>query len=103
MEIEMKDITCANCGIVFAITSVHDSNLRKCHNTFCCPSGHPQSYTGKTEEERLREVLKGKEETIAYFRRIEAERSAEYKKKFEAKLKKQKAARLAKKKLAKKA
>jgi len=97
MEIQMKDITCPKCGIVFAITAVHDSNLRECHNTFYCPAGHPQSYVGKTEAERLRETLADKERSLKYFREQEQIRADEYKKKFELKMKKQKATRIAKK------
>jgi hypothetical protein len=93
MEIQMKDITCPKCGIVFAITSVHDSNLRECHNTFYCPSGHSQSYPHKTEAESLKEKVSAQERSLKYFRDLEEKRVAEYKKKFDAKMKRQKAAK----------
>ena len=55
MEIDMKLVLCAQCGMPFAISEDKMSRLRKCHNTFYCPDGHSQSYVEKTEEERLRE------------------------------------------------
>ena len=102
MEIRMVDITCAECGIVFAVTSTHDYNLRQCHNTFYCPSGHPQSYVAKNEAEKLREKVSEQERSLKWFRDEEAKRAAEYRKKFDAKMKKQRAARLARKNAKKK-
>lgn len=54
----MVVIHCANYGMPFAITQDKSDRLRKCHNTFYCPVGHPQSFTQKTEEERLRERVR---------------------------------------------
>lgn len=58
MEIPMVVIHCANCGMPFAITQDKSDRLRECHNTFYCPVGHPQSFTQKTEKERLRERVR---------------------------------------------
>lgn len=46
---------CCNCGIQFAMPSEVQARRREDHKTFYCPSGHGQSYNGKTEEEKLRE------------------------------------------------
>ena len=54
MDIEMELICCANCGMAFAMTKDKVGRLRQSHNTFYCPSGHPQSFTAQTTEERLR-------------------------------------------------
>ncbi len=54
---EFHLITCYACGIAFLISDAYDDRLRKNHKTFYCPTGHSQSYAGKTEAEKLREKL----------------------------------------------
>jgi len=55
-------VTCSKCHAQFAITNAHDNQLRKCHNTFYCPSGHDQYYPGKTDEEKLRAVIEERDQ-----------------------------------------
>lgn len=67
MEVELKQITCVNCNVVFWVTEEHQRQLIKCKNTFYCPNGHPQSYTGDTQDqkiERLEQELKLKEQSL---------------------------------------
>lgn len=49
--------TCCNCGIPFAMESDFQRRRRNDHETFWCPAGHAQHYTGKSEEQRLHEQL----------------------------------------------
>jgi len=60
MNIEIIEISCCECNISFWITKKHNIELLRCHNTFHCPNGHPQNYTGKTE------AVKAKEERDMY-------------------------------------
>ncbi len=62
MDIKLIELACADCGITFYLTDKFDDRLRENHNTFYCPHGHPQSYKGKTEAERLREQVRKLEE-----------------------------------------
>jgi C4-dicarboxylate-specific signal transduction histidine kinase len=55
--IYMEMIICCNCAIPFMVGRGHRAFLRENHNTFYCPNGHPQSYTGLNEEERLKKQL----------------------------------------------
>jgi hypothetical protein len=48
---------CCECGVPFAMTKEFKDRKVNDHSRFFCPSGHGQSYVGKTEEERLRERL----------------------------------------------
>lgn len=57
--------TCISCGCQFAIPAEFDTKLRQNHNSFYCPNGHPQCYSGKSEAEKLREELKRKEQELA--------------------------------------
>lgn len=57
MDVPMTLIVCAHCGQPFAISEDREERLRKCHNTFYCPDGHPQSFPAKTDEEKLREQV----------------------------------------------
>lgn len=49
--------TCCNCGIHFGVPDDFDDRRRSDHQTFYCPSGHAQSYVGKTEAEKLKQEL----------------------------------------------
>lgn len=69
MNIEMTLVTCATCHVAYAIPDDMIGRLRKCHNAFYCPNGHTNVYAGKSEEEKLKEQLQGKE------REIEAKRT----------------------------
>jgi DNA-binding XRE family transcriptional regulator len=48
---------CCSCGIPFAMTADFSRRRRKDGKLFCCPNGHQQHYTGKSEEQKLRERL----------------------------------------------
>jgi len=55
MDISMVLVECCSCHIQFAMSKVYDDALRRCHNTFYCPEGHPQSYSGRSDIERAKE------------------------------------------------
>lgn len=57
VQTAMVTQTCCNCGILFAVTQDFDNARLKDHQTFCCPSGHWQSYRGETEEAKLKKKL----------------------------------------------
>lgn len=48
---------CCNCGVAFAITRELRDRRVEDHKPFYCPNGHSQSYTGKTEAQKLTEQL----------------------------------------------
>jgi len=49
--------TCCSCGIEFGMVQSYDTTLRESHKSFFCPNGHSQSYTGKTEAQKVREEM----------------------------------------------
>lgn len=55
MDVPMSLVECAVCHIPFTMSADLNSKLRRCHNTFYCPVGHTQSYTGKSDLEKMRE------------------------------------------------
>lgn len=55
MEIEQAEECCCHCKITFWITKEHQKELHRCHNTFWCPNGHPQSYMGKSNAQKYKE------------------------------------------------
>lgn len=50
--------------MVFAVPKTFDDQRQADHNTFCCPKGHRQSYTGKTPAQKLREKVKQLEQQL---------------------------------------
>lgn len=51
---EMDFIDCYKCGMVFAVPRQWNKNKIDNHETFYCPNGHTQHYTGKSKAEKLR-------------------------------------------------
>lgn len=48
---------CGTCGVVFAMDEHWVAARKKDHALWCCPNGHWFHFTGKSEEEKLREQL----------------------------------------------
>ena len=46
--------TCITCGITFAVPSDWLARRKQDHETFRCPSGHGQHYSGESDVERAR-------------------------------------------------
>lgn len=63
-------VDCARCGISFGITADFESRRREDHQSFCCPLGHTQSYSGRSDKEkeiaRLQMEVVSKERSRAY-------------------------------------
>ena len=55
MDVQIVEVCCCNCGISFWLTKQHDDQLLECHNTFYCPKGHAQHYTGKSNAQKAKE------------------------------------------------
>jgi len=49
--------TCSNCGILYAMAEEFQKERLADKRTFYCPNGHSQTYTGKSEAQKLREQL----------------------------------------------
>jgi len=66
-------LNCANCGMEFGISVDFETRRRDDHKSFYCPNGHPQSFPGKTENEK--EIARLKLELNS--RELEAKRATE--------------------------
>lgn len=53
MDVEITQETCYQCSITYWITKELQQKLIKCKNTFYCPNGHPQSYKGKSDAQKI--------------------------------------------------
>lgn len=71
---------CCACGMVFAMPSDWQQVRRRQRDTFHCPAGHAQHYTGKTPEQQQRERAEQAEAAAAAERRraTQAEEAARY-------------------------
>lgn len=49
--------TCSACGILYAMDEQFQRERQADKRMFYCPNGHGQSYTGKSEAQKLREQL----------------------------------------------
>jgi NMD protein affecting ribosome stability and mRNA decay len=49
--------TCCSCGVAFGLEKWMRKRLVESHDSFYCPNGHAQHFTGKTEAQQLREQL----------------------------------------------
>lgn len=64
-SVSLEVQTCIACGVYFGVPKQLDYQLRQNHKSFYCPNGHPQSYCGESEAEKLRRELKRKEQEVA--------------------------------------
>jgi len=55
--ITLVSVECYTCGVIFGLPSQLKRNLLDNHEMFYCPNGHGQSFIGKTEAQKLRELL----------------------------------------------
>lgn len=53
---EFKEITCCNCYVLFKITVEHQKSLASTKETFFCPNGHGQNYTGESDSFKLDKI-----------------------------------------------
>lgn len=62
--IEFMTVTCCVCRMPFGMSRSFYDAKKKDHDTFFCPSGHKQHFTGKSEEDELREQLERREQML---------------------------------------
>lgn len=77
VSMELKTLTCASCGAIFAVESNFERSKRENHDTFYCPNGHSQWFPHETEAEKLRKELRRKEQELADQVRAKLEAQAE--------------------------
>ncbi len=81
LSVTFEVITCCHegCGLVFAVPTWWGQNRRSDHVRFYCPNGHGQSFFGKSEAEKERDLRKQAEQRIldAQARANEARHEAE--------------------------
>jgi len=77
-EIRVQIVTeeCCACHVAFGLTSEMQTRLRDTHQSFYCPNGHPQSYLGQTEAERLKIKLRSVEQDRDWYKEAESRQSA---------------------------
>lgn len=74
LTVVMRTESCCSCGVPFAIPTYLQDQLRESHKTFYCPNGHPQSYIGKTEADKLRDQLRNVENDRDWWKGRDAEK-----------------------------
>lgn len=67
MNVDLAQINCCSCGVLFFITQAHQNHLRSTKETFHCPNGHSQSYN-RNEADRLKDVIISKNLEISTLR-----------------------------------
>ena len=55
-RLELQTIECCDCGIIFAMPEEFYKVRLSRKDSFYCPAGHSQHFTGKTHEQQLREA-----------------------------------------------
>lgn len=55
-EISYDNITCYKCGIVFWVPAYFKEKRISDKETFYCPGGHGQSYTGESDAEKAKRL-----------------------------------------------
>ncbi|MCA0318194.1 MAG: hypothetical protein LCH88_09010 [Proteobacteria bacterium] len=66
-SIELVTEQCCNCGMAFAMTADFKKRRLKDRQSFYCPAGHSQHYTGKSKEDQLAEELSRERQRLARY------------------------------------
>lgn len=62
-SVAMETYACCNCGMLFSMTADFVQRRRQNHDSFYCPQGHGQVFSGDSEKEKLqREVNRLKQD-----------------------------------------
>jgi len=93
LEIVIEE--CIECGTKFGMTRTYHDWVKENKKAFYCPNGHSMSYS-KSEADRLRDIIAEKDRSLAYFRKLEAERNEAAKQKLAEKQAKRAAKKKAK-------
>jgi len=56
LGIQLTVHTCIRCGMTFAVPTTMDHRYHQSHETFYCPAGHGQSYTGESDADKLKKL-----------------------------------------------
>lgn len=76
-ESEFAMITCAECGIHFAVPAHYQNCRAEDHKTFWCPNGHQQSYRRETEADKYKRLYNDEAAKMVPLReKYEAEKRA---------------------------
>jgi len=67
IPIDIEEIECCSCHVLFWVTKKHKAKLQDNKKTFYCPNGHSQSYTGKTDAQKLKEEKQKSERYYNYY------------------------------------
>lgn len=71
--VRMTTIECAQCGMIFAVSSEWEARRRETHKGFHCPEGHPLVFNGPSDAEKRAETAEKEAKRLA--RIAEAERA----------------------------
>jgi protein-arginine kinase activator protein McsA len=74
---QLVSVTCSKCGIEFAMPQYYRTKRLEDRETFYCPNGHGQHFTGESEAQRLRRELDAKQQALDWEknRRADAEKT----------------------------
>jgi len=78
LAIEYYVINCCKCAFVFAVDNRWDNKRRRDHKSFWCPHcGTRQSYSGKSDLEKLKEEIYSERSNSKWYqRRFESEKKS---------------------------
>lgn len=78
--VTMVCLHCADCNMLFAITADYKYRLTESHETFYCPKGHHNYFSGKNETQQLQEQLREKERQLIHAANNNLQKEQEIKK-----------------------
>ncbi len=56
-NVNLEQLNCAECNVLFWISEQSNERYRKSHKTFYCPNGHTQWYYGIKPEDRINDLI----------------------------------------------
>lgn len=70
-NITLIELECPRCHLTYWVTKQHRDRLKETKETFYCPSGHPQLFSGKKDNDKYLEEKKKTDDLLLALTSIE--------------------------------
>ncbi len=56
IPVVINKMTCSDCGVAFGVPEYYETTRKSDHKTFYCPNGHGLTFTGKTDQDTIKDL-----------------------------------------------
>jgi len=71
---KLRTLTCCDCGVLFGMPSALEAERLRDKRTFYCVNGHPQSYVGESDKDKIARLQRERNAEADAAERLERQR-----------------------------